>query len=257
MERHNGDLEKQSDRRRDNRQQQNRVARLACGDGLGNLPQAGRAAQAIEQRKAVCQKAAREGAQQQVLHRRFVRPQLAPQEADHNVEAERHQLEADEERDQVVARGHDRHAGLREQNQSVVLAAVGTLLLHVARRDDDGQHRRADKDSVEEDRKAVNDQGVVQSKAPAIDRDVTEVLPHRDRDKGLADQRGQRVPTALSQQKAGQKDSAAEQAQQYSRLQSEEICRRKEAARIKSVHSCTIPANSRFSCSGFGMPLRL
>jgi hypothetical protein len=49
--------------------------------------------------KAIGQEAARKGAQQQILHGRFVGALAGAQEAHHHIERERHQFQADEESD--------------------------------------------------------------------------------------------------------------------------------------------------------------
>ena len=107
-------------------------------------------------REAVRQEAARERAEQQILHGGFVGALLAAQEADHDVEAQRHQLQADEEGDQVGAGRQEVHAALREQDQAVVLAVMLAGDLQVLVGDDRDDERGNQEDPVEEDGEAVD-----------------------------------------------------------------------------------------------------
>ena len=52
-----------------------------------------------------------------------------------DVERDRHRLEADEERDQVGAAGHEHHAERGAENQEVILTRPRALHLEIASRD--------------------------------------------------------------------------------------------------------------------------
>ena len=94
---------------------------LPCQRGRDRA-QVRRARQAVHERHAVEQDAERERAEQEILHRRFVRAPARLQESRQDVERDRHRLEADEERDQIGPAGHEHHAERGAQNQEVVLA---------------------------------------------------------------------------------------------------------------------------------------
>ena len=65
----------------------------------------------------------REGAGDEVLDRRLAGARVAPQVAGEHVGGQRHELERDEEGDDVGAHDHADHAGDDEQEQAVELAA--------------------------------------------------------------------------------------------------------------------------------------
>ena len=70
------------------------------------------------------------------------------EESDHHVEAQRHQFQTDEQRDQVRARGQEEHAALREQDQRVIFAVMLALDLQILVRDDrDNDQRRSERSS--------------------------------------------------------------------------------------------------------------
>ena len=88
--------------------------------------------------------------------RRFVGALVGAQEADHHVEAQRHQFQADEQRDQVGAGGQEVHAALGEQDQAVVFAVMLAGDLQVLVRDHRHDQRGDQEDPVEEDAEAVH-----------------------------------------------------------------------------------------------------
>ena len=86
--------------------------------------QAGRARQAVHERHAVQQDAERKRAEQEILHRRLVRSLVGLDEPGQDVERHGHRLEADEDRDEVDAAGHDHHAERGAQDEEVVLPGL-------------------------------------------------------------------------------------------------------------------------------------
>ena len=82
------------------------------------------------------------------------------QEPDHDVEAQRHQLQADEQRHQVGTGGEEKHAALGQQHQAVVFAMMLTLDLEVAVRDQQHDERRQiRKIQLNSKREAVDGEG--------------------------------------------------------------------------------------------------
>ena len=62
----------------------------------------------------------------------------ASQEADQHVGRDGHQFEANEDEDNVEARGHAHHAGDRKQHEGVIFAVIFVLSFQVADRREDG-----------------------------------------------------------------------------------------------------------------------
>jgi len=117
-----------------------------------DIAQLGRARDSVHDRKTVGQESAGEGAEDQVLIAASF-DRLSRQESDHDVEAQRHQLESDEQRDQIRTRGQEKHAALREKDQSVILAVLLALNVQILVRHYDNDERRKQKDPVKEQRK--------------------------------------------------------------------------------------------------------
>ncbi len=146
------------------------------GDARGQLVEQHRARRAVQQRDAVEEEAGREGAQQEVLQRALVRRRLLADEPGQDVEADRHRLQPDEQRDQAAGRGQRHHARRGEQDERVHLAVVPTQAREVRDRERDAG------DGAEQDDE-VRDGG----------RAADEHLPV-ERRPGVAD--GQRLPDA-------------------------------------------------------------
>ena len=140
--------------------QQDAVGEVVLAEEVGDLGQAGRAGGAVDEGDAVEEDRRGEGAEDEVLHGRLARLGPAAVEAGQHVQGDREDLEAEEDHDQVVGRGHEHGARRREQGQHVELGPVEALPPQVAvgdqRAEDDGA---ADQDH-EEDAEAVDRDGV-------------------------------------------------------------------------------------------------
>ena len=98
---------------------------------------AGGAGEAVDQRGAVEQHPRGERAEDEIFEPGLGRAHRIAVEAGDDVERQALQFEAEIERDQVVGRDHDHHAGGRQQDQHRELEARDAVLLVVAQRHDD------------------------------------------------------------------------------------------------------------------------
>ena len=163
VEGNGGNLEQQPDRGGGHHEEHHRIPGLARGDGDSDDGQLGGARNSVHQRKAIGQEAAGKGAEDQILHGRLVRSPLPAQEPDHDVETQRHQLQSDEQRDQIRAGRQEKHAALRKQNQPVVLAMMLPFDVQVLVRHDRNDERREQEDPIEEQREAVHDERALET----------------------------------------------------------------------------------------------
>jgi hypothetical protein len=99
----------------------------------------GGAGGAVDQRHAVQQEAGRERAHQEVLHRRLVAPPRPAPQRGHDVDADRHRLDAEEHRGEVRRVRQHQHAGAGQEQDAEVLADGPVVSAHVRRRDQRGQ----------------------------------------------------------------------------------------------------------------------
>ena len=100
----------------------------------------------VQQRHAVEQRARRDGAQHEVLHRRFGGDAGIAIEGDHGVQRQRQQLDADVHGEQVAGRRHHQHAEQRGQRQHVVLALLQAAALEVVAAVEQRQRREQEAD---------------------------------------------------------------------------------------------------------------
>ena len=143
VERHGAELEAEAGDDEDRAQNQHRPVDLAVGDGLEDVGDRERAGRAVHHGQAVEEKAARQRTEHEVLHRRFGRRAVVPAHRDDRVQAQRHQLEAEVDDQEVVGREHDQDAQEREHRereqlalQDVAARAVGACV------DQRGHHRQ-------------------------------------------------------------------------------------------------------------------
>jgi hypothetical protein len=80
----------------------------------------------------------------------LVRPLLALGKSNQYVKRERHQLETDVKRDQIVAAGDEHHAERGKENQRIVFAVLFSFDVQKASRNSDGEGRSYQKDCLEE-----------------------------------------------------------------------------------------------------------
>ena len=117
VERHGRDLEAEAGEQED---QAEHEADIRGRRGRRDAGEADRAGEAVDQRGAVEQHARGQRAEHEVLQAGFGRLGVVAVRGRHDVERERHQFEAEIERDQVAGRDQHHHAERREQHQDRV-----------------------------------------------------------------------------------------------------------------------------------------
>ena len=129
VERHGAELEGQPGDDEHGAEDQHRVVDLPGADRLEDLGDLERAGGAVHHRQAVEQEAAGQRAEHEILHRRFGGRAVVAPHRDDGVQAQRHQLEAEVDDQEVVGREHDQDAEQREHREREELA-----LQHLAAR---------------------------------------------------------------------------------------------------------------------------
>ena len=155
------------------------------GDLRGDLGERRRAGGAVDERQSVDERGRADRADHQILQPRLQRT-LAPvfRGAQH-IQRDREQLEADEQRHQILRRDEHGHAEHAEQQQRVVLAVAGRLRRASAQRQQHAGDRRNGEDHVEHERQVIDRQGAGDDRrrvVEAADGDHHERGQQRDRD---------------------------------------------------------------------------
>jgi hypothetical protein len=143
----------------------NRGSRGLDATCRGDTVQVRRSGGTVDERDAVEQERGREGAEEEILHRRFARDELAFEEPGQNVQRERHELERQEHDDQVARGGHQHHAGGREQHERPVLARLRAGAAEIVHREQDDERARVADHHVEEQREVVEHDHVAEGAA--------------------------------------------------------------------------------------------
>jgi hypothetical protein len=178
-----GDLEQQSDHRRQQRQHHHRIARILRSlrrHRARNHRQVGAAGNAVEQRKSVGKDARRKCPQQQILQRRFVRAPVAAQKTHQNVGGNRHQLKPDKEQHDVDPRRHAHHTHHGKQQQRIVFAVLFVLPCRDSAPTPESRSPLPPEKIPEIDGEAVHKQRVVEPQRPP-GRQRRLNLPHAHR----------------------------------------------------------------------------
>ena len=155
VERHRGRLEGGANRQEPDRHQQ-AGRHAAFSERSRDRLQMGTAGQPKGPADAEEQDGARERSEQEVLQAALVAIAIRLVETGHDVRGHHHQLEAQEERDQVTRRGEHAHPQQAEEEHSVELAerqAPGAQVRGREERRQDPDHHRG---ALEEDRQVVD-----------------------------------------------------------------------------------------------------
>ena len=175
----------------DAREQQRVGDRDAVAHGVGDALEVGVAGGAVDQRQPVQQRGRAHRADDQVLQAGLQRGGAARLGGAQHVQRDRQQLQADEQRDQVLGAGQDDHAQDRAQQQGHVLARAG-LARHV------GAHRQHDRGQAHhEEQQAQQQRQGVDGQRAGDDRVAVARLPVGDAQPARGQQRGgahQRAP---------------------------------------------------------------
>ena len=130
----------------------------------------GRPGGAVEQRDPVEEKGGGERAEQEIFHRRLAGLPAALEQPRQDVERERHQLDGEEDHDEVAGRGQEQHARRREEHQRVVLTRLHAAATQIVDRQQHDQRRPVADDDVEEERIVVEDHHVAEAPSAAAPR---------------------------------------------------------------------------------------
>ena len=136
------------------------LGQVDLGEERGDLVDAGRPGGPVDQGDAVQEDGRREGAEHEVLHGRLARLAAAAVVPGHHVERQRQDLETEEDDQEIVRLGHDHGPCRREQDQDVELRTVESFALQVAVGDQRSQDDGTADEQHEEDREAVEVEGV-------------------------------------------------------------------------------------------------
>jgi hypothetical protein len=142
-----GDLESEADQQQAHPGQP-QGGRLPGGADAAEIRRAGGS---VDEGDPVKEEARRKGAQEEVLEGRLVGSDAPAAEAGEHVDGDAHDLEAEEDGDQIRRTRHRHHAGEGTEQQHVVLPVVRLDLFEIVHRDEDGQDGPRDEKEVEED----------------------------------------------------------------------------------------------------------
>ncbi len=145
VERRRRDLEAEADQHQaDAGEQQALVGEAVGGQEVGDADQVGGAGGAVDQGDAVQEERRGEAAEHEVLQGGLARAHPAAVHAGEHVDRDGEDLEAEEQDDEVLGRGHDDAAGGRQQEEDERLGALEVLPAQVAvgeEAGDDHAHR--------------------------------------------------------------------------------------------------------------------
>ena len=204
MERDERHLEPEADEDEGETEEQEGREPVAC-DRLRHDVEPGAPCGAVEEGDPVEQEPGREGAEQEVLERRLVRADLLPEHADQHVDRHRHDLEREEDHDQVVGRGHEHHAARREQHERVVLARRQRVQAEEVDGEEDGEGRGGDQEEREEERVAVGAERLPEAAGAVPARPQPERRPRRRRQPDEGDA-GERLAIRVGADQVGDHD---------------------------------------------------
>ena len=162
-----------------------RIPRAQLAERLRYLRDVQRARDAVDHRHAIQQQARRERPEHEVLHSRFGRHCRIPVERNHGIQAQRHQLEAQIQREEVIARDHHHHAEHREERQREVFAAIHAAIIQIGSRVDEAHGHRDIRHELQDRRHRVGDEHAVEGKL----RCAASRLERHDRHQRTAEQR--------------------------------------------------------------------
>ena len=117
----------------------------------------------IDQRHAVKQKGGGKGAEEEVFEGGLGRPAVAAQEPAEDVDGDGHDLQADEDGDEMVRRDHDHHPQDPEEQQGIVLPFDDPFAFHVPKGKERHQQRNDQRQPFEEGAEVVDGIEVVEN----------------------------------------------------------------------------------------------
>ena len=131
VKRNRPELERDADQDKGQGEQDVDVETVQRGDRPGNLAEIDRPRDSVEDRSPEQKTAGCDGAEDEVLHRRFCSHRVVARESYHRVQRERQQLQPKIETEHAVRRDHHHDPEGREQSQDVVFAAEKVPVLQI------------------------------------------------------------------------------------------------------------------------------
>jgi hypothetical protein len=245
VERHRRDLEPERDHEHRDAGQQHR-ARGGGRHRRGDLVEPERPGRSIDERDAVEQESGRERAEQEVLHRRFVRAALRPPRAREHVDADRHHLEAEKNDDEVGRRRHHDHAGDRERDEAVVVAGRDARALEVRHRHQHDEDAGDEEDHREEDAVGVEGERAVERHGLLAGEERGDDGRNREADQGHPPER-----LVVVDEEAERQQHEAEDRSQSDRQNGEPVDRGQREGRFHHTPPAFFAPRSAGACSAW------
>jgi hypothetical protein len=156
VERERRDLEAETGQQQSHAQQHHRVA---VRQRLRNRRDLGRAGDAVHERHAVDDHRRRHRADEEELQRRFRGDGIPLEESRQQIQRDRHQLERDEQQDQLTRRRERAHADQRQQQREVILGRASTEASRsMCEGREQADRRRDDEHTLRENSQLVDDE---------------------------------------------------------------------------------------------------
>ncbi len=151
---------------RETRQNENETEdhanRRRVGDDRRDALERHRPRKAIEQRCAVKHHARRQRAENEIFETRFRGASIVARKGGDDIERQRHQFEAEIERDEIIRRDQQQHAERGQQDQDRIFEFIERGAAQKIRRQQDRHQRRAKRQHLREARESVVDVGAVE-----------------------------------------------------------------------------------------------
>jgi hypothetical protein len=160
VERDRADLEPQSSEDEQKPDDQSR-----CGLGRLHVGKDQLAGFAVDEADPVSQQAGGKDTQDEKFEAGFVRCYVFAQVRHEHVKAEGGKLQCDEDRQQVVGRGHEHHSQRRHHHQEIIFPPEKAKPMDEFDRGQDDQDRGRDDEHLEKQRHAVDDKHVGEERA--------------------------------------------------------------------------------------------
>ncbi len=151
MKRHRRDPEAQPRHHEDHRHQAELRMRL-IRQPLEKIPerlQVAHPGRSIKERQPVKQQTGSENAQEEILHRRFLRGRVAPREVENHVRRHADQLETHEQENHVIRGRHDHRPGAHDQQRSEKLPRPRIARLAVRHSQQDQSRKQQHSSGIE------------------------------------------------------------------------------------------------------------
>lgn len=224
MERSRRNLEGETDHSEDHSSDHHRLERSRILDEGGEPADRLGPRGPVEKGNSIKEDGGGEGSQKKVLEGGFDRPVNRSLESHQDIKAQGHQLDPQEQGDQVARRDHDHHSDGGKEKKAVVLPDMNLLFFKVGKRKEDGDDRSDIDRDFEEVGEGIDDvESLVKGETFSIKSDRGD---HREKQGG---DREEPEPGALFPRDEGlhQQKKASENSQVYLWHGSHNVYRRK------------------------------